>query len=822
MFRCGTAALLFVLLAVAVVAQEPNEAPVVNAPSKSVTSPFINYQNNWGLLPPGADPQNRLGTPFLKHLVEDQKTFWTSPFRLQKENTKSSVPFFAFTGILFASDSWISDQVPDSPSQLKRSQNFSNYALLSLAGTAAGGYLWGRMTHNDHLQEAGLLSSEAAINSLFVTTALGYATQRPRPIDSNGNSSFFQGGSSFPSDHSAIAWSIASVVAHEYPGPLTKLLAYGLASGITVSRVTSKQHYASDAFIGSALGWYLGRQIYRARHDPGLGGTAWGSDAPESAGGEHPRKSPASSDVPLDSWVYPAIERLAAWGYIQTQFLGQRPWTRLQCAELLEEASGRIPLEDSGEVGKVYSALEEEFAPEMQGPAKPSLRLESIYTRVTNVSGQPINDSYNFASTIVNNDGRPYQQGTNVYSGASGYANAGPFAFYVRAEYQHAPSAPAFPLDVRQAVAKQLALPVAPNTPFAEINRLRILEGYVSVAIQGLQFSFGKQALWWGPTQAGPLMWSTNAEPISMFRITSIAPFKFPSILRWLGPAQTEFFIGQLDGHQYISNQSGLLNSGHLNTQPFIHGQKISFKPTPNLELGFARTVTFGGDGHPFTTHSFLKSFFSVGTDYGGAHGDAGDRHSGFDLSYKVPHLRKWLTVYTDSFCEDDPLSLSAPRRCAWNPGFFVSQFPRIPKLDLRVEGITTDVAGFPAPTPVTGINYTNVVYRSGYTNDGNILGSWVGRQGRGVQLWSNYWLSAQSKIQFGYRHQTVNDKFLEGGSLNDFSLSADIMLRPDLNFSGSIQHENWNFPLFGTDTRSNWATSISLTFRPKWGLKGR
>ena len=82
--------------------------------------------------------------------------------------------------------------------------------------------------------------------------------------------------------------------------------------------------------------------------------------------------------------------------------------------------------------------------------------------------------------------------------------------------------------------------------------------------------------------------------------------------------------------------------------------------------------------------------------------------------------------------------------------------------------------------------------------------------------------MTQQSKIQFGYRHQTVNDKFLEGGSLNDFSLSADIMLRPDLNFSGSIQHENWNFPLFGTDTRSNWATSISLTFRPKWGLKGR
>ena len=47
--------------------------------------PFVNYQNNWGLLPPGVDPQNRLGTPFLKHLAEDQKTFWTSPLRMPKE-----------------------------------------------------------------------------------------------------------------------------------------------------------------------------------------------------------------------------------------------------------------------------------------------------------------------------------------------------------------------------------------------------------------------------------------------------------------------------------------------------------------------------------------------------------------------------------------------------------------------------------------------------------------------------------------------------------------------------------------------------------------
>ena len=57
---------------------------------------------------------------------------------------------------------------------------------------------------------------------------------------------------------------------------LTKILAYGAASGITISRLTGQKHFHSDVFIGSVLGWYFGRQIYRARHDPELGGTALG------------------------------------------------------------------------------------------------------------------------------------------------------------------------------------------------------------------------------------------------------------------------------------------------------------------------------------------------------------------------------------------------------------------------------------------------------------------------------------------------------------------------------------------------------------------
>src|SRR6266545_8164926 len=164
-----------------------------------------------------------------------------------RQISKSSAPlltgFVGFTGLLVGSDSWISKQVPDKPDQLKRSQNVSNYVVYSLIGAGGGAYLLGKFRRDDHMSETGLLSGEAALNSTGISYLLKGITQRLRPLQDNGNGTFFRGGSSFPSEHAAVAWSIASVVAHEYPGPLTKLLAYGLASGITISRVTAKQHF---------------------------------------------------------------------------------------------------------------------------------------------------------------------------------------------------------------------------------------------------------------------------------------------------------------------------------------------------------------------------------------------------------------------------------------------------------------------------------------------------------------------------------------------------------------------------------------------------
>src|SRR6266496_2569817 len=352
------------------------------SPSKQ-KKPDCNYD-----LQPGVDPDNRLILPFIRHVAKDQKHFWTLPGQVRKKDIEGILPVAGGTAALIASDSWLSHQVPNRPDQLSMSKKISDYSLYSLLGADAGAYFLGVISHNDHLRETGYLAGEAAVNATAVTYALKLSAQRQRPFHATGAGSFFNGGESFPSEHSALAWSIASVVAHEYPGPLTKLAAYGLASAVTLTRVTSKQHFASDAVVGSALGWYFGRQVYRAHHDPELGGASWSDSQEDNDAVKEPRPpgKMGSPYVPLDSWVYPALEKLAAFGYIETAFIGLKPWTRMECAQFVEQAGEVVQGTDEpeGDWTDLLSRLQEEFAYEsgrLEGERNLMARLESVYTR---------------------------------------------------------------------------------------------------------------------------------------------------------------------------------------------------------------------------------------------------------------------------------------------------------------------------------------------------------------------------------------------------------------------------------------------------------
>ena len=128
------------------------------------------------------------------------------------------------------------------------------------------------MTHNDRLRETGLLGAEALIDSNLVARALKTVSQRQRPPVDNSSGEFFDGGSSFPSGHAVNAWSLATVIAQEYGHhrPLVRVGVYGVAAAISFSRYTGRNHFLSDALVGSAIGYGIGRYVYHKHHDTAL------------------------------------------------------------------------------------------------------------------------------------------------------------------------------------------------------------------------------------------------------------------------------------------------------------------------------------------------------------------------------------------------------------------------------------------------------------------------------------------------------------------------------------------------------------------------
>jgi Capsule assembly protein Wzi/PAP2 superfamily len=763
-----------------------------------------------------ADPQansyydNSLGPHLLKDFGYEQKAIWTSPIHLRLIDADWLVPLGIAVGVTLATDTETSKHLSNSPTRLKLGKDFSDYGVASMAAAGGGLYLWGHFTHDDHRRETGLLAGEAAVNSLVATYALKYALGRERPLEDNFHGSFWQRGDSFPSEHAAAAWSIASVIGHEYPSPFVRFVAYGLATAVSASRVDAKQHFQADVLVGSAIGWFSGEVAYRLHHDPEIGGVEWETYA--ESRDESPAQSSSNAGSPyveLDSWIYPAIERLAALNYIRSAFLGMRPWTRIECAHLVDEAGDQIAAEGesaSGEAGAIYDALQQEFQADIDasgGESEKHLRLESLYSSTTDINGKPLNDSYHFGQTIINNYGRPYQEGLNTYDGFSGYGTAGRFTLYVRGEYQHAPFAPAYSLAIRQEIAALDSNPLQPATPFPTVNQFRLLDAYIAAKVAGWDFALGKQSLWWGPGEGGDLMFSDNAEPIYMARASRVAPFTLPWIFHWLGPMKWDVFVGKLSGNEFPP-------------RPLIHGEKISFKPTPNLEVGFSRVVEFGGVGRPITPAAIWNSYtsFSKSSALYAFNNNPGKRTGGADFSYRVPYLRNWLTLYSGSLADDDPSALKNPPRAAYNSGIYMPHLPGVPKLDFRVEAVYT---ALPIPGSVHGhFVYFDSFYHDLYTNKSNLIGSWIGREGQGIQAWSTYWFSPRNSLQFGYRHAKVDKDFIPSGeTVNDGSAKISWWIHNSLSLSGSIQYEKWFAPILAPSPQTNWTSSVEIAFYP-------
>ena len=569
--------------------------------------------------------------------------------------------------------------------------------------------------------------------------------------------------------------------------------------------------------------------------------------------------------IPVDSWVYPAMLRLYSLGYVDDVFLGMRPWTRASLGRIVEQAGARIEDADEGaatdEAQGIYDALLHELRYDNQGPCMAHqgvARMESVYSVARGISGTPLRDSYHLGSTVINDYGRPYESGLNNYTGASGYASAGRFVLYARGEFQAAPSATGYSQALDQALSTvdsttflnaATGLPynqaTIPMGPIATTADARVIEAFVSAHVLNHEISFGRQDDWLGPGLGGGMAYSNNAANIYSFRINRIEPLHVPGLSRLTGPFRYDFLVGALRGNTYMPNpnypKSGanVINPG----DPWVHVEKVSFRPTVNLEFGFERTVIWAGKGHgAVNVKSFLRSFFSVTSPSGADKNDSmdpGARFGAFDFSWRLPFVRNWLTLYTDSEVHDDVSPIDAPRRAAYRPGLYLSHVPGLPKLDIRAEAASTD----PSSSTVGDREYGHFMYyegvqRQGYTNQGQLFGDWIGREDKGGQAWITWHLSGNEWLQAGYRNQKATSNFIPGSTsvtytgspcsanspclppggttLNDFNFQVVKRFGKDFEVNGNFAIEHWKAPIYlpGSQTVTN--TTIQLTWFPE------
>lgn len=226
------------------------------APSSVATSRAV----SWRLLP--------------SNFLHDQKDLWLFPVQLAHgRHWLPTGTVIGLTAGLLAAD-------PHDAPYFRRTSTFSTFnsgfngtaTAVSIALVPSAMYGIGLLRHDPYAQQTALLSGEAVADSAVLAIVMKDVSRRLRPSDiapyGNFSDTFFHSkptafgaGSSFPSGHTILAFSVATVVARRYGKRhvWVRWVAYGAAATVGFSRITLQAHFPSDVFLGAALGYSIAR-----------------------------------------------------------------------------------------------------------------------------------------------------------------------------------------------------------------------------------------------------------------------------------------------------------------------------------------------------------------------------------------------------------------------------------------------------------------------------------------------------------------------------------------------------------------------------------
>jgi len=401
--------------------------------------------------------------------------------------------------------------------------------------------------------------------------------------------------------------------------------------------------------------------------------------------------SPMSAPLPLDSWVYPALDKFAGMGMTESSLQGARPYTRLEAARLFLEADRRA--RDSLSPPVVYEMLDRletelrdqisELNP-VDGTSSPTYLkpLQSAAVHYVSREGETARiagtDARQFPLNY-NNLGIDYAERHN---GELVFTGEGRLADFMLLYWR-----PQVLLEEGEDAAD-----------------IHLLQGAVAFGLGPLEVSAGRQSLWWGQGRHGSLVLTNNAAPLDMLRITNPQPLLLPWLFKQLGPFRFDVFWSQLEKERTVP-------------EPWFAGLRLDFKPLPNLEIGASRTVIFGGEGRPdieFTDFLTIIGGKNLSRDE-----DTSNQLAALDLSLRLPFL--WgARLYGEWGGEDEAGGFVSNH--AYLAGLFLPQLEPSGRSSLRLEFADLSHIAHNAPAW-----YRHGIYKSGYTYQQKILGHHVG-----------------------------------------------------------------------------------------------
>lgn len=355
---------------------------------------------------------------------------------------------------------------------------------------------------------------------------------------------------------------------------------------------------------------------------------AWLLSLPSYATG-----SPVSAPLPLDSWIYPALEKLEGLGLIDSALKGTRPYTRMEASRLILEARDKADTTQPPPVAfEILRQLERELRSSMDEARGQStatyfqplreVRLDYIYQDGPTSTPSPMarNNARQHALN-PNNFGIDYAEGSNLHAIIETEAR---FRHFFLVNWR-----PLFSVDDDQ-------------------TNFTTLHGTATLGLGPINIIAGRDSLWWGQGRNGTLILTNNAKPLDMLRITNPSPVLLPWIFKYLGPIRFDVFWSELEEDRHIP-------------EPYLAGLRINFKPRPWLEIGGSRTLTFGGEGRPKV--EFSEFITILGGKNLSGEGDTSNQLAAIDARIVLKSL--WGQKFTaNSAAKTRPACSLPKKRC--------------------------------------------------------------------------------------------------------------------------------------------------------------